>query len=97
MKRDMLRKSSLFAKFPNNDPVIQGSFFKFRKLYSRACKKNYREFKFSLIAHLDNMYENDPEFYWKLFKKHKKMTLLQMILLSLFQRMVKLNSKSVSN
>ena len=61
----MLRKSSLYSKF-SNDPVIRGTFFKFRKLYSRACKKKYKEYKFSLIAQLDTMYETDPESYWKL-------------------------------
>ena len=44
MRREMLRKSSLFSKFPN-DPIIRGSFFKFRKLYNRCCKKKCEEFR----------------------------------------------------
>ena len=44
IRREMLRKSSLFSKFPN-DPIIRGSFFKFRKINSRCCKKKCKEFR----------------------------------------------------
>ena len=67
MRREMLRKSSLFSKFPN-DPIIHGSFFKF----SRCCKKKCKEFRSCLISQFDNMYENDPEAYWKLLKNLKE-------------------------
>ena len=70
MRREMLRKSSLFSKF-SNDPIIRGSFFKFRKLYSH-CKKKCKEFRSCLISQLDNMYESDPEAYWKLLKNLKE-------------------------
>ena len=70
MRKDLLRKSELFSKFPN-DPIIQGLFFKFCKHYSRNCKKKCKEFKSSLITQLDNMYERDPEVYWKLLKDLK--------------------------
>ena len=67
----MLKKSSLFSRFPN-DPIIRRSFFKFRKLYSRSCKCKFKEFKSSLIAQLDSMFERDPESYWKLLKDLKE-------------------------
>ena len=44
MRRECLRKSALYSRYPN-DPTIRGSFFKFRKLYSRCCKKKCKEFK----------------------------------------------------
>ena len=71
MRKEMLRKSSLFSKFPNY-PIIRGSFFKFMKLYSRCCKKKCKEFRSCLISQLDNMYVNDPEAYWKLLRNLKE-------------------------
>ena len=71
MRRECIRKSALYSRYPN-DPTIRGSFFKFRKLYNRCCKKKCKEFKTTLITQLDNMYENDPEAYWKLLKGLKE-------------------------
>ena len=70
MRREMLRKGS---KFPN-DPIIRGSFFKFRKLYSRCCKKKCKEFRSCFISQLVNMYENDQKAYWKLLKNLKEVS-----------------------
>ena len=71
MRKELFRKSDMYSKFPN-DPIFHGSFFKFRKLYNRNCKKKCKEFKSSLITQLDNMYEKDPEAYWKLLKDLKE-------------------------
>lgn len=71
MRRELLRKSKLYSKFPNN-PYIRGSFFKFRKMYSRCCKSKCKEFKACIINKLDCMYDNDPEAYWKLVKELKE-------------------------
>ena len=71
MRKELFRKSDMYSKFPN-DPIIRGSFFKFRKLYNKNCKKKCKEFKSSLITQLDNMYEKDPEAYWKLLKDLKE-------------------------
>ena len=49
-----------------------GLFFKYRKLYSRCCKRKLKEFKTTLITQIDNLYENDPEAYWKLIKDSKE-------------------------
>ena len=42
------------------------------KFYGRCCKKKCKEFRSCLISQLDNMYENDPEAYWKLLKNLKE-------------------------
>ena len=73
MRKECLRKSALYSRYPN-DPIVRGSFFKFRKLYSRCCKRKCKEYKATLIEQLDNMYENDPEAYWKLLKNLKEDT-----------------------
>ena len=46
--------------------------FKYRKLYSRCCKRKCKEFKMTLITQIDNMYESDPEAYWKLIRGLKE-------------------------
>ena len=68
MRKELIRRSNLYSKYPN-DPHIRGSFFKFRKNYSRFCKNRKKEFKKSIISKIDNLYNNDPSEYWKLVKE----------------------------
>ena len=63
----MSEKRALYSRYPN-DPAFGGSFCKYRKLYSHCCKRKCKEFKTTLITQIDNLYENDPEAYWKLIK-----------------------------
>jgi hypothetical protein len=67
MRAELMRKSKLYSKFPN-DPIIRGSFFKFRKLYNRCCKQKYRNFRTTIMNKLDTLHDNNPNAYWKLLK-----------------------------
>ena len=71
MKQDLIKKGQLYSKHPC-DPIIRGSFFKLRKLYSRCSKQKYRKFKTDIMNKLDNLHENDPNSYWKLVKDLKE-------------------------
>ena len=44
MRKELLSKSLVFSKNPCN-PIIKGSFFKYRKQYSKCCKIKCKEFK----------------------------------------------------
>ena len=70
-RREMIRKSELYSKYPN-DPIVKGNFFRFRKMYSKCCKRKYREFKASIIDKLDQLHDNDPNMYWSLLRKLKE-------------------------
>ena len=70
MKYTLDSKGKQYAKFPS-DPIIRGSFYKLRKEYSKLCKLKHRQFKEKLIEKLDNLHENNPKEYWKLFNSLK--------------------------
>ena len=70
MLKALVRKSVSYSKYPD-DLVIKGSFFKFRKMYSQACKKKKRAFKMNILEKMDNPSKNDPSEYWKLVKELK--------------------------
>ena len=70
MHKELVRKSVSYSKYPD-DLVIRGSFFKYRKMYSHACKKKKQAFKRNILEKLDNLSKNDPSEYWKLVKELK--------------------------
>ena len=70
MHKELVRKSVSYSKYPD-DPVIRGSYFKFRKMYSHACKKKKRAFQRDILEKLDNLSKNDPSEYWELVKELK--------------------------
>lgn len=71
LKRSMTYKGGLYSKYPT-DPYIRGSFYKSRKLYSKACKLKQRMFKETMIDKLNTLNENDPKAYWDLLNKLKE-------------------------
>ena len=73
MRKQMLYKSKQYSKYPC-DPAVRGSFFKYRKLYSRQGKKKSKQFKENLIEKLNSLFENDPNAYWNLLKDLKDTT-----------------------
>ena len=48
MRSELHKKSKLYSKYPF-DPILRGSFFKFRKQYNKLCKQKQREFKANII------------------------------------------------
>lgn len=64
---EFVRKSKLYSNFPN-DPIIRGSFFKFRKIYSKCCKQKYKSFRTSIINKSNFLNDTYPNAYWKLLK-----------------------------
>ena len=67
LHKELVRKSGSYSKHPD-DPVIGGSFFKFRKMYSQVYKQKKRALKRNSIAKLDKLSKNEPSEYWKLVK-----------------------------
>ena len=65
MRKTLDYKGKLYAKYPN-DPLVRGSFYKFRKKYNKLCKFKRKRYKADLIDKLDNLFENDPKAYWSL-------------------------------
>ena len=54
-----------------SDPFIRGSYYKFRKLYVKSCKRKRKEYKGHVIEKLERLHENDPKAYWKLLEDLK--------------------------
>jgi hypothetical protein len=71
MRKELIRRSLLYSKDPYNQR-LKGSFFKYRKLYKKCCRKKFNIFKQSLITKLDNLYDNNPAEYWSLVKDLKE-------------------------
>lgn len=65
------QKGYLYAKYPN-DPLIRGSYYKFRKKYVKACKRKRNEYKTDVISKLEQLHDKDPKAYWKLLDDLKK-------------------------
>ena len=65
MRRLLYQKGYLYAKCPS-DPFTRGSYYKFRKIYVKACKRKRKEYKKEIIQKLEQLHENDPKAYWKL-------------------------------
>ena len=70
MRKQLISKSNLYSKYPN-DPLIRGSFYRFRKSYNKLCKQKRKTFKRCIIEKLDNLHNTDPSEYWKLVKELK--------------------------
>ena len=70
MRRYLDQKGHLYAKYPS-DPFIRGSYYKFRKLYVKSCKRKRKEYKGHVIEKLERLHENDPKAYWKLLEDLK--------------------------
>ena len=73
MKKTLDYKGKLYAKYPN-DPLVRGSFYKFRKNYNKLCKFKRKRYKADLIDKLDNLFENDPKAYWSLLDELRENT-----------------------
>ena len=71
MHNQLKMKSLAYSKHPN-DPYIRGNFYKFRKFYSKCCKKKKRQFREKILAQLESMSENDPNQYWALINELKE-------------------------
>ena len=65
MRKTFDHKGKLMAKYPS-DPLVRGSFFKYRKKYSKSCKLQSRKYKADLIEKSDNLFESDPKAHWSL-------------------------------
>lgn len=72
MRRMLDKKGYLSAKFPN-DSHVRSSFYKFIKLYVKACKHKQKSYKSDLTDKLEHLYETDPKAYWKLLEDLKVM------------------------
>ena len=71
MRKELLRRSRRYANDPYNT-TLRGSFFRYRKIYKKCCKKQYKLFKETLINKLESLHKNDPNEYWKLVKELKE-------------------------
>ena len=70
MRKTLDFKGKQFAKYPN-DPIVRGSFYRYRKLYSKLCKFKRKQYKANLIDQLNNLFEKDPKAYWSLLNELK--------------------------
>ena len=70
MRRVLDQKGHLYATHPN-DPYIRGSFYKFRKMYVKACKQKRKHYKSEMLERLQQLHDNDPKSYWKLLEDLK--------------------------
>ena len=70
MRRKLDQKGFLYAKYPC-DPFVRGSYYKFRKLYVKLCKRKRKEYKGQIVEKLEQLHENDPKAYWKLLEDLK--------------------------
>ncbi|CAC5378582.1 unnamed protein product [Mytilus coruscus] len=70
MRKELDHKNQMLTRYPK-DPIIRGHFFKFRKLYGKKCKLQYRQYKLDIIQKLDNLFETNPSKYWELLNKLK--------------------------
>jgi len=68
MRRDLIYKSSKYAENPLNIQY-RNSFFKFRKMYNRLCKKKKRDFVQTVFTKLDSLVKNVKETYWKMIQE----------------------------
>jgi hypothetical protein len=73
LNKRLVNKGKLYATHPN-DPIIRGNYYKFRKIYSKACKSKRRIFKETMVDKLNELNENDPKAYWDLLNKLKEDT-----------------------
>jgi hypothetical protein len=64
-KKDIHSLGRLLCSYPT-DPVIRGNYFRTLKEYRRKCKSEQRKFKAKVIANLDELYDQNPQSYWKL-------------------------------
>lgn len=71
LRRMLDQKGYLYAKSPN-DPHIRGSYYKFRKVYVKSCKRKRNEYKTTTIQKLEELNKNDPKAYWKLLDDLKR-------------------------
>ncbi|CAC5385961.1 unnamed protein product [Mytilus coruscus] len=69
-RKELDHKSQMLARYPK-DPIIRGNFFKFRKLYGKKCKLQYKQYKLDIIQKLDNLFEKNPSKYWEFLNKLK--------------------------
>ena len=60
------QKGHLYAKYPS-DPFIRGSYYKFRKLYVKSCKRKRKEYKGHVIEKLER-----PKSLLETFRGFKK-------------------------
>ena len=65
MQKIFDQKGYLYAKCPC-DPFDRGSYYKFRKLYVKSCKRKRKEYKDQIIEKLEQLHENDPKTFEKL-------------------------------
>ena len=70
MRRMLDQKGYLYAKCPC-DPFVRGSYYRFRKLYVKSCKRKRKKYKSQVIEKLEQLHENDPKAYWKLLEALK--------------------------
>ncbi|CAG2210987.1 unnamed protein product [Mytilus edulis] len=55
----------IYSRFPR-DPAVKGHFYKLQRLYTKARKQKYREYKQSLLKQIETLHEENPKQYWQL-------------------------------
>ena len=56
MRRKLDQKGFLYAKYPC-DPFVRGSYYKFRKLYVKLCKRKRKEYKGQIVEKLEQLHQ----------------------------------------
>ncbi|CAG2209584.1 unnamed protein product [Mytilus edulis] len=54
-----------FSRFPRY-PAVKGHYYKLQRVYTKARKHKYREYKQSLLKQIETLHEENPKQYWKL-------------------------------
>ncbi|CAG2218274.1 unnamed protein product [Mytilus edulis] len=65
LRKNLFSYGKIYSRFPR-DPAVKGHFYKLQRLYTKARKHKYREYKQSLLKQIETLHEENPKQYWQL-------------------------------
>lgn len=67
LRRELNNQGILLSQNPH-DPITRRNYFYLLRNYRKKCKNEKRKFTSNILTKLDELHENNPSQYWKLFK-----------------------------
>ncbi|CAG2256743.1 unnamed protein product [Mytilus edulis] len=64
-EKNLFSYGKIYSRFPR-DPAVKGHYYKLQRLYTKARKHKYREYKQSLLKQIETLHEENPKQYWQL-------------------------------
>ncbi|VDH90724.1 Hypothetical predicted protein [Mytilus galloprovincialis] len=65
LRKKLFSYWKIYSRFPR-DPAVKCHFYKLQRLYTKARKHKYSEYKQSLLKQIKTLHEENPKQYWQL-------------------------------